>query len=254
MNRLLAVLCTLAALHLAGAPAWAQQPADGTCSPLRAADLPFIGQPGVYCLTEDVQVAITSGYAIQIVADDVVLDLGGHTVENVAGKPGQAHGVAVYDQTGTVIRNGTIRGFHGGVTATLFETLANLVIEDLRVEHSERVGISISGSGGVRAFLRRNVVTDTGRGYEVGNAYGISAHGGQFHLQDNVVTNTSSENYSFGIGLSRADHSTVVDSRVTYVDRGIHVQDDSVVICRDNLTTGIAYSSYTNCTDAGNNF
>ena len=81
------------------------------------AKLPYIiTAPGIYCLQSDLSTDIATGAAIEVAADDVVLDLNRHALDgSAAGASTEAYGVYAFDRKNITLRNGTIRGFVSGV-------------------------------------------------------------------------------------------------------------------------------------------
>src|SRR5262245_15907895 len=72
---------------------------------------------GVYCLKQHLATSVPSGVAINIAADNVVLDLNGFRLDGIAaGTATQATGIWVAaGHVNTVVRNGTVRGFMTGL-------------------------------------------------------------------------------------------------------------------------------------------
>ena len=79
--------------------------------------LPYtISTQGVYCLTDHLSTAITTGNAITINTNNVVLDLNGFKLGGLsAGLGTQAHGIYAYQRQNITIKNGTVRGFFIGI-------------------------------------------------------------------------------------------------------------------------------------------
>src|SRR5437773_11688813 len=68
------------------------------CTPITAVPT-TITAPGVYCFTQDITTGISSGYAVQILANNVVLDLNGHRLQGQAAGLGTlATGIAGIDR------------------------------------------------------------------------------------------------------------------------------------------------------------
>src|SRR5262245_9719378 len=99
-------------LALGARSAWAE-----TIQCTAIASLPYtISVQGVYCLAGDLSTGMTSGSAIVIATNNVVLDLNGHRIGGLAAGPGtQATGIYANDRQNITIRNGTIRGFYNGI-------------------------------------------------------------------------------------------------------------------------------------------
>jgi hypothetical protein len=116
----------------------------------------LITAPGVYCLKS----SLTGIGGVGINADDVTVDLNGHTLESAA------IGVASFANTrNSTVRNGTIRGGSFAVSLAAPGTSGNMV-ERIRAEGS---GIRVSGNGGV---VRNNVVIGT-TSANIGPNYGF---------------------------------------------------------------------------------
>lgn len=124
-----------------------------------------IDAPGRYCLS-----ASTSS-GVRIEANDVTLDLNGHTVYV---SPGDA-GVGAFGRSGITVRNGRIHGGHVGVrlsNAPAVQTSGNAA-EGLHISGSTACGICVDGHGSV---VRNNVVIGVGDRRSV--SYGIFVVGG----------------------------------------------------------------------------
>jgi hypothetical protein len=144
--------------------------------------LPFdVKEPGIYCLKTSLSVSLPfGGVALAIHADDVVIDLNGHTIE--ASGPTTAVAVFADAQKDVTVRNGTIRGFGGAVDLGGFTSAAQgNIVEDVRAEGSSAIAIK-AGRGQRRA---PNAVVRTG-----GSGGGIGILGlGSVH-SDNEVAET----------------------------------------------------------------
>ena len=72
---------------------------------------------GHYCFDRNLSTAMTSGNAITINADYVVLDLNHFKLGGgAAGEATEAYGVVVLDRRNVVVRNGIVRGFYVGIS------------------------------------------------------------------------------------------------------------------------------------------
>jgi hypothetical protein len=146
--------------------------ASSAATPVQAAECTdvagvgfVIGAPGSYCLSA----SISSG--IRIEANDVTLDLNGHTVSV---SPGDA-GVDAFGRSGITVRNGRIHGGHVGVrlsNSPAVQTSGNAA-EGLHISGSTACGICVDGHGSV---VRNNVVIGVGDRRSV--SYGIAVGGG----------------------------------------------------------------------------
>lgn len=72
-------------------------------------------QPGSYYLTDDIDYSALVGDALVISADNVTLDLDGHTITGHTGAGATGATISVTNRTGVRITNGTIRGNAQGV-------------------------------------------------------------------------------------------------------------------------------------------
>jgi hypothetical protein len=219
------------------------------CTPITA--LPMtISLPGVYCLTSDLNVDLSSIVAaLTIGANSVVLDLNGHRIANRAAPNTGAIGIGVFDRQNVTIKNGSVRGFFTGVLMDAANTSGH-VVEDLRVYQSSLVGIAVTGRGGI---VRRNQVIATGPGSspfaDVGNGIRVN---GSVRVIDNDVISVQGSSGAVGYGIAfLGGDGMAINNRITEAVNGIVMGDDRVKY-RDNLTTSVTVP-YTGGTDAGNN-
>lgn len=248
-GRIRTTVVVFAVLNIAVAAQGIAQTAG--CERLTAADLPYIDEAGVYCLTEDVTVNLDSGVAIQILVNDVVLDLGGHLVRNMAHDSGTSVGILGYDLQRVTVRNGRIQGFERGVEiSTIHDTPRGLVlVEDLQILGPTFMGIYVTGARGI---IRRNTV----RGVisrQGSYCYSIAAWYGVYRVIDNDVHEIVALSESVGISLNGSEHTVVSDNRISGADRGIVGPGGGSAICRDNVTMDMATSTITGCVDGGGN-
>ncbi len=156
-----------------------------------------IAQPGHYVVTRDI--AIASGTAITIDADDVTLDLNGHLISN-AGTTGD---VVLVNGTNLILRNGRISG--GARAIQHLGPRIRFRIEDVEISGSQLHGIQSSDTEYVEILRCRfsNVVSAA-----INISGGSAAFGGRF------VDNTM-ENVGRGIGLTGLRGGEVRGNRVT---------------------------------------
>jgi hypothetical protein len=144
----------------------------------------YIYTPGIYCFKRSFSIA---GGGIVVVADDVVIDLNGHVLENTEGPATSATGIRSENQKNITVRNGTIRGFRTGVMLGGTELSSGHLVENMLIDRNLTTGIAVSGREGV---VRRNRVIRTG-GSSVGpHAFGINVGGNGIRVLDNEVTAT----------------------------------------------------------------
>lgn len=167
--------------------------------------LPFhVNEPGIYCLKTSLSVSLPfGGVALAIHADDVVIDLNGHTIE--ASGPTTAVAVFADAQKDITVRNGTIRGFGGAVDLGGFTSAAQgNIVEDVRAEGSTAIAIKVAGAGSV---ARHNVVVRTGGS---GGGIGILGLGSGVHILDNEVAETEAPGaQTLAIEISNAPGAVV---------------------------------------------
>jgi len=209
-----------------------------------------------YCLVTDFTTNLTSGFGITISTSNVVLDLNGHTIDNLAaGTATETRGVFALRRQNITVRNGTIRGFREAVTLQddpPYAASGGHLVEAIRADKNTYVGINVYGHGNV---VRRNQVLTTGGTTALSNAsgFGIRVSGpGNRVIDNDVVGVTASSGYSYGIDVATyTDDSIVLGNRITDAVYGIQMRTASTKY-RDTLTTAVSYPYYGGF-DAGNN-
>jgi hypothetical protein len=230
------------------------------CIPITS--LPFtITAKGIYCLTGDLNTSITTGNALEIAANNVIVDLNGHKIAGQAAGAGTtATGIYANQRQNITIRNGTIRGYFYGIwldDVSPYTASQGHLVEEVRLDRNLYVGIAAFGRG---CLIRRNQVTATGGTTAFGAdafAYAISASGnGQRIVDNDVMTVTKAGTGSgYGIALATAGDNLVVNNRVTRADYAVSFPlIANAGKYRDNLTDGITVSAYSGGgVNAGNN-
>jgi hypothetical protein len=185
--------------------------------------LPYvIVTQGVYCLTGHLNTGISTGNAITINTNNVVLDLNGFKIGGLsAGLGTQAYGISGASRQNVTIRNGTVRGFYFGIKLddTNPPTISQgHVIEDIRADQNTVGGIEIWGKGNT---IRNNIVMATGGSTNAGAPLvvsGISVQGPGARVINNDVMEVTADgsHWAFGIFLG-SSNSVVVGNRVTNV-------------------------------------
>jgi len=100
-------------------------------------------------LTSDV--GPCDGTAIEVTANNVVLNLGGKRVLGVAGATGEGPGILVAGRTGVTVRNGTVRHFDAGVA---IEGGSGNIVQGVTAK--DNIGTGDYGDGIVVFFSHRN--------------------------------------------------------------------------------------------------
>jgi len=202
-----------------------------------------ITAPGVYCLTGHLSLGRTSGRAILIGADDVVLDLNGWTLSGLSAGPSTATtGIKAYQRKNITIRNGTIRGFYYGIflqDLSPYTTSQGHLVEDIHAEKNTFIGILIHGRDNT---VRRNQVLDTGGSVIRSDAYGIALAGSGGRALNNDITGTvaTTDELACGLFIYLADGAVVEGNRIADVKRdigsafGIYIITSSYVLARAN--------------------
>jgi hypothetical protein len=242
--------------------------------------LPFeITAQGAYYIAQNLSTSLTSGAAITISADFVVLDLKGFKLGGGGAGPATAtKGVYALNRKNVIVKNGNIRGFFQGV---LLEGASggNHVVENIRADGNTYAGIWVEGKGNV---VRRNqVISTTGTTlFANPDAFGIVAHGSGVKILDNDVTDTfgtgtgigrgiqvnagagsilernrvsnSIASPSRGIEVLGSSDSLVSNNRLLKLDLGLFFDSPTGGKYKNNLSSGVT-TPYTGGIDAGNN-
>jgi hypothetical protein len=244
MNRhVLAIALTLGA-GIAPGLAWAAH-SYGTCSGYIDSLPATVSTSGTWCLRSDLLSAPSSGAAITVDADFVVIDCNDFRISGLdAGTSTFATGISVRDSAShnVIVRNCQIEGFRYGVAMMGFSHL----IENNTIDASTFVGISIRGSFTV---VRNNLVRETGGRPGADEAFGIVMLGEFGTALDNTVagvsamvlekTGSGNNGHNGNNGNNGNNGEDHVDTR-TY---GILMRDGVVqgnrVIALDATATGI---------------
>jgi subtilisin family serine protease len=248
------------------------------CRPI--VSLPYtITMQGSYCLTRNLSTSVSSGSAITINSDFVVLDLKGFKIGGGAAGPGtMANGVYALNRKNITVKNGNIRGFLRGIfledDSGSYAVSQGHVIRSVRLDENTWSGMEVQGRGNM---IRDNQVASTGGSTVFGNAFGIQTFGAGARILNNDVTDTNASTGSAFAIRTTSDvgaviernriansvpsdstgvwahglQALVVGNRISGTASGIVMQDNSAKY-RDNLTAGVT-TPYTGGTDAGNN-
>jgi hypothetical protein len=166
--------------------------------------------PGVQCgavltrdttLTRDLVGCPTDGVVIG--ADDITLDLAGHTIVGM-GQEGPdlrfragSEGVRVAGREGVVVKGGRVEGFETGVS--LVDTRSSTV--QSITAYIDDVGVRLNGSNA-------NVVSGVRSDFSQNSGYLLAgSHGNR------IVDSVSNDGWRGGIGLSASHYNTVARNR-----------------------------------------
>ena len=147
VTKLCAVLLVVVALSLGGARAGAE---TKNCTAIGTVPAVITVQ-GIYCFTDNLGTSTTSGNAIDIQTNNVVLDLNGFKLGGLAAGPGTlAQGIHALNRQNITVKNGTVRGFYQGIVLEDAGASQGHVIEDIRADQNTVTGIAVFG--GARSF------------------------------------------------------------------------------------------------------
>ena len=153
--------------------------------------LPYIASAqGHYCLTGNLSTAMTSGAAITIDANSVVLDLKGYKLGGLSAGPATiADGISVHIHSNVIVRNGLIRGFWKGVDFVGGPDNNNNIVENVVLDSNTAYGI-VFGGAGVNNTIRNCTVSSTGGTTQGTLTGGIHIESTPAFVLDSTVVNT----------------------------------------------------------------
>jgi len=216
--------------------------------------LPYtISIEGVYCFTDHLETSMTSGDAITIEADNVVINLNGWKLDGLsAGNGTLAKGIFGYNLKNITIKNGTVRGFRVGVQLeddSPYTSDKGHLIEYIHADQNTIQGIWVDGRGNI---VRNNRVINTGGSGTLGSAYGIYTRGPRGRVLNNDIIYVSGTGpyESFGLLITGAHGAVVEGNRITRVTAesadtyGIQVLDAHDVLVTGNRITSVYYGIF----------
>lgn len=209
---------------------------------------------GIYCLKQDLTTAITNGRAIDIQANNVILNCNGHKIGGLAaGTASTTSGIYAADRLNITIRDCNIRGFYVGVQFYGASSGYHLV-EENRFDLNLYTAISFYHS--MLGIVRRNQIYDTGGStyFTSGNlsAYGISTNG-NVEIVDNTIKGVTASGSTAGVGISMKDGDTAIGNRISgvagNVSFGISAFDNGVLVERNfvRVSSGSASNRGVSC-------
>jgi hypothetical protein len=108
-----------------------------------------IKKPGTYVVADDLILKGTTGTGITIEADNVVLDLGEHTITNVipatSGTVTVAVGITSLGYNNITVRHGTVTGFYQGVVINSGTTPGHTLVENVTLNSCLYTGVNLTG-------------------------------------------------------------------------------------------------------------
>ncbi len=178
-------------------------------APMAAHAALVCGQTITSSMTLDQDLNCPSGNGININSNNVVLDLGGHSITG-ARATGSSRGVSVmFDRHGVVVRNGIVRGFDQGVG---FSGLADGTVTGMTLDGTGLGILTQTGSSGSR-LLSNNIVNTIqfsgiqlgGNGHLVegnrffaGNGAGVFLSGNDNIVRRNTIADMGQNGVSVG--------------------------------------------------------
>ncbi len=142
---------------LTGAVAFSSEPATIGKLPIH------ITSSGSYRLASDLSFAPSQGAAIRVDADDVTIDLAGHTLQGLAGSDSLATGILADNRRGLTVTGGVIRGFYFGIDLReprdSTRRSADHRLTHLVLTQNHYFGIRVMGRN---CEVRHCTITDTG--------------------------------------------------------------------------------------------
>jgi hypothetical protein len=212
----------------------------GNCTGLISSLPTVINSPGTWCFKQNLSTSITSGSAITVNANNVVIDGNDFALSGLsAGAATQARGINVFSNNSVTIRHCHIRGFFIGTFFNDFAGSRHLV-EDNRFDGNTYTALQVAGDGSV---VRRNLVFDTGGTTAFANytATGITVRNG-VDVLDNTISGLSvvsgSLGWAEGMYVATPAGGTISGNRISGLVPGVV-----------GLQRGLAIGIYAN--DAG---
>jgi hypothetical protein len=173
-----------------------------------------LSSAGVYCLTQDLTLAGTSGAAVTIAANSVTLDLNGHALRSNAAANVTTRGVKVVGQKYFSIIDGSIAGFAEAVyiAADGGNQPRGGLIADLKVQRSYYYGLLVICDG---CIVRDNMITDTKTpaSFATYEPQALAVEGTGDRVTGNRVFNTYPQSGHSGYAIAvGAANSTIADN------------------------------------------
>lgn len=257
--------------------------ASSSCTEVTQADIPLtVTTPGTYCLVENVN---SSSTAITISANDVALNLNGHTIDGTGGSNTSSPGIFCMNRTNAVITNGTVTGFLYGISLNNCDYAE---ITYLRSVGNYSTGVDLLG-GNSGVLIAHNHIVDIGGTTRTGwkSANGIQDRSGSATEGLRIIDNDIHDIHSRDTGAARGIHagghgSMVINNRISGLKpeaggfqsgvfygtgQGGQIQGNSIsgsgssaitingtatALCTDNKTLGFSQAIF-QCNDGGGN-
>ena len=219
--------------------------------PISQADIPkTIDAPGSYYLT--CNLASTSEKALTIDANDVTLDLNGHTLQGT--DPAADYGIYMNERKNIEIRNGTVRDFDFVAIDALGSDTSDIRVFNVSVINNN-YGIRLWGatthSGGGHIVKNCTAYEHVNSGIKVGPGSVVTHCTAHQNLNGIVAGKGSTVAYcssykNTGTGIHTSGLSTITNNTCTENSKGIHTNNGCTVIANnacDNQGWGIYLGS-----------
>jgi hypothetical protein len=260
---LLRILVAAGALLLAGGTA--ARAAEASWCTFYITNLPYTASvQGQYCFDRNLSTNMTTGAAITINSDFVLLDLNNFKLGGGgAGPATDAIGVYASDRSNLTVRNGNIRGFGIGIMieGSTGSTAQNILIENNALDGNLKVGVSVFGKS---ATIRNNTISNTGgttsnKIFCSGNSIGITNvdtncsafSAGNIEVVNNTIRNVFSPGWgpftlNWGVRLGGSGNIAYLN-RIMQVSGNQSAIANDLGVCRDNTAIDINGQGY-DCT------
>lgn len=185
-----------------------------------------ITSSGSFLVTQDIVTTFCS-QVIVIDADFVTLDLGGHTLECIAGNP-NSRVISINGRTGIRIRNGHLRGADFGIRYIAGSANDNGVFIDIRnvnIREAIMWGIHIEPA----PFANTLDIVNIRDNHIVGPGFGIHALAATGQIVDNIV---STEDLALDVANYRG--LLVADNTLRTHARAVQAQNAANIMFREN--------------------
>lgn len=213
MNKILAVAAFFVASLTTTANAEIQDCTEITALPA------VITVQGIYCFKQHLSTGITSGKAIDIQTNNVIIDLNGWKLGGLAaGASTQTTGIDAAGRKNITIRNGAIRGFYKGIELTGAGSAGHRV-EDLALDNNRHRGIEVHGDG-VR--ISNNSIVNTGPGDVASQAVGIlvnNSSGGV--INGNLIFGLEETGQIYGIRVENSSEFEISANKIFGIKQGL---------------------------------
>ena len=235
---------------------------------------------GVYCFTSHLATSATTGSAIQINTNNVIIDFNGFKLGNLGGGvETDMVGVAATDRVNIILKNANIRGFQSGIAISggsghriydsnfdgNFEVAIDLggqgIVENNTIVNAggrsstDAVAINVTANSSV---IRNNIVSNFDAATTSYSAIGILLSSDQNVVKDNVISGLVNANTSsYGIEATTGSGNIMAGNMVSLLDDGFLLSDSDAIL-RDNIASSCT-NNYTTSNggvinDAGHNY